>query len=556
MSDYAALRFVLWYDFIIEISGALLVYSSGQEPPNDVSELQGIVADQYRQITHYQSQVSRYEYQIEYLKEQLRLAQALRFARSSEQYADPNDPQGLLFDESQLAQCTDEACGDEQNADPITQVAAHARNARGKRGPLPEYLERVRVEHTLPESELMGPQGEPFVKIGEEVSEQLDIIPAEVRVIQNVRFKYAVKGKEELGVKIAPLPGQPIPKSIATPGLLAHVATSKYCYHLPLYRQEQIWRSLDVNLPRNTLCRWMVQIGEAVQTLIDYQLAEMKQHRHIHVDETPVTVLDEKNKPPNKASHRGWMWVYANHLGVVYDYRPTRAGIHVREVLDEFQGYVQSDAYGGYDGLFTEGSGRTSVGCMAHARRKFVDVQKASAKKNQSPVAATVINLMAKLYHLESQAKKRGLSEQQVYQLRQEKAVPVLKQLHEYLRSKQGSVPPQSLLGKAIAYSLNHFEALKRYSEDGAINIDNNPAERAIKPFTVGRKNWLFCGNSKGAKAAANLLSLIESAKLYNLKPFDYLKYVLTHLPSATTPRQMERLLPLYAREHVPAMKK
>jgi transposase len=502
------------------------------------------------QFTTYQTQIEAYQAQITRLKEQLRLAAANRYGRSSEKYVQENDSQGRLFDEAELAGCQEET----EEAVTVQQVAGHTRTVkRGKRTVLPAYLPRIRMEHTLPEAELTGPEGEVFVKIGEVVSEQLDIIPAQVQVLQQVRFKYAVKGREELGVKIAPLPGRVLGKSMASAGLLAHVATSKYCHHLPFYRQEYIWSSLDVHLPRNSLCRWMMQVGEALQPLIDYQFEEMKQHGHLHVDETPVTVLDEKDKEPDKASHQGYMWVYTNPLGVLFDYQSNRCGEHPQSLLAEFKGYVQSDAYAGYHGLFEDGT-KQSVGCMAHARRKFTDVQKAAGKKKQSPVADTVVKLIAKLYKLEAKAKDEALSEQALYELRQREAIPILDTLKAFLLEKYPKTPPQGLLGKAISYMLNQWEALYRYTEAGILCIDNNPAEQKIRPFAIGRKNWLFHGNTRGAKAAAHLYSLIESAKLYNLKVFDYLKYVFENLPQATTPRKLEQLLPVYAHTHLPKM--
>jgi transposase len=268
--------------------------------PRNLDSARDIIAKQEREITTQQNEITTSKAmadhqakRISLLEALLRLERARRYGRSSEQYADPNDPQGCLFDEGELEACVLE--GSVEDEEETQEVATHTRTVkRGKRGPLPDYLDRERVEHTRPKSALLGPNGECFTKIGEVITEQLDIVPATVRVIEHVRFQYAVKGLDELGVKIAPLPGQPIPKSIATPGLLAHVVTSKYCHHLPLYRQEQIWAGLDVHLPRNTLCRWVIRLGELVQDLVDYQFAEMKQHRHIHVDETRVTVLTEK----------------------------------------------------------------------------------------------------------------------------------------------------------------------------------------------------------------------------------------------------------------------
>ena len=511
--------------------------------------------------------ITKQDHTITILEERVRLLLANRFARSSETYVDPNINQGSLFDEAELAELNpDDMVADDQKT---IEVPAHKRTVnRGKRIALPDYLPRLRVDHELPAEELVGPSGEIFEKIGEIITEQLDIIPAEVQVIENVCFKYAVKGKEELGIKTAKIPKQPIPKSIATSGLLAHVATSKYCYHLPLYRQEQIWQSLDVRLPRNTLSRWMISMGEQAQELVDYLMEEIKLDGYVHADETPVVVLEKK--PPDKNTkqsikiqnliqtdkkHKGYMWLYTNSKGAVFDYQTTRGGEHPARMLEEFTGYLQTDAYSGYD-QFLSSKTIQLVGCFAHARRYFVDVRKAAGKKKKTPTVDYVCKLIGKLYKLEDLAKDEKMGTSEIYTLRQEKSLPILKKLYDYLIDIKPRVPPKSLLGKAVHYTLNHWTELHRYTDSGILNIDNNPAERKIKPFVIGRKNWLFCGNIRGAKAAANLYSLIESAKLFDLKIFDYLKYVFEHLPLADTPRKLEQLLPQYAQAHVPKMKK
>ncbi len=520
-----------------------------------------------REIQTKDQEIQNKNTHIKILEEKLKLAIAQRYVRSSEKFVfvpDNKTPhiQDRLFDEVELQQSDEDTENnaseniDETTAETI-EVPAHTRTVRrGKRVQLPDYLPVVQVHHELSAEALTGPNGETFEKIGEVITKQLDIIPETVQVIEHVCFKYAVKDREELGIKIAPLPKQPIPKSVASAGLLAHVATAKYCYHLPLYRQEKIWESLDVHLPRNSLCRWMIEIGELVQPLIDDLMEEIKLHRHIHADETPVTLVN--NKPttnnPSDNSHQGYMWLYANHKGVVYDYQDSRGGEHPENRLSEFKGYLQTDAYAGYNATLSN-KNIQSVGCFAHARRKFVDIKKSAGKKAKTPVVDHVLSLIGKLYHIESQAKKNELTEAEIYKERQTKAIPILKKLFDYLLTIKPRTPPNSLLGKAVAYSLNHWDALHRYTEDGCLCIDNNPAERLIKPFVIGRKNWLFCGNIRGAKAAANLYSLIESAKLYNLKVFDYLKFVFEKIPTADTPRKLEQLLPQYAKDVVPKIK-
>ncbi len=500
--------------------------------------------EQSHQLNEQSTVITDQADEINYLKEQLRLAKMKLFARSSERFVDPDDPQYQLFDEMPVVET---GVNDEDNQE--TEVSGHKRKRnRGKRASLPGILARVRVEHTLPESELIGPNGEQYEKIGEVISEQLEVIPAQVQVTVNVRFKYAVKGREELGILIAPVANQPIPKSIASASMLAHIAQSKYEYHLPLYRQERIWASLGIDIPRNSMCRWMMEIGKMLEPLNEVMFAQMKSHGHMHVDETPVTVLNKNTK----GSHKGYMWVYANYHGVLYDYRPTRAGSGPMEMLNDYGGYIQTDRYSGYNGLF-DSDKRISVACMAHARRKFTDIQKAYGKASNG-ICNHVLTKMQELYKIEKHAKKNNFSADDILQIRQSKAIPIVDDLHQYLLDKQNTVPPKSGLGKAIAYFLNHYQALRRYADSGIVSIDNNVAERAIKPFAVGRKNWLFCGNTAGAIAAANIYSLIEAVKMYNLKIFDYLKYVFEQLPNTHSQEDLIKLLPVHAQHYLPKM--
>ena len=531
---------------------------------NSLTDAHRKIQDQQFALTRQQSTIEKKDQKIQLLEELVNLLKAQRYHKRSEKFTDPNVKQECFFTEAEL---NDLNPIEEDEQQEVIEVAAHEKQIRrGKRAKLPSYLPTVRIEHELTAEELKGPDGEVFEKIGEVITQQLDVIPASVQVIENVCFKYAVKDREELGVRQAKIKSQPIPKSIASAGLLAQVAEAKFCHYLPLYRQEQIWASLDVHLPRNSLCRWMMKVGELVSPLVEYLMEEIKLHPHIQADETPVIVLEnkenkktKKNKPPpdefpDEKRHQGYMWVYSNCNGVVYDYQDSRSGAHPFEMLSEFKGYLQTDAYSGYNAVLALPDIQ-SVGCMAHARRKFTDIRKAAGKKKKLPVIDRVLNIIGKLYHIESQARKNELSEKAIYQCRQEKALPILKTLYDYLLEIKPKAPPTSLLGKAIAYSLNHWDALCRYTEQGYLSIDNNAAERQIKPFVMGRKNWLFHGNTKGAIAAANLYSLIQSAKLHNLKIFDYLKHVFEQIPSANTPRKLEKLLPQYAKESVQMIK-
>ncbi len=515
-------------------------------------------AQEYKENENiYKEKEAEYKAKIKILEEQLKLALIRKYGRSSEKYVDPEHPQLDLFgDESIKAaqDLLDQSALEDENAE-IT-VPEHSRQAkrRGKRQSLPDCLERFRIEYKMPEEDLVGPNGEIYIKIGEVISEQLDIIPADVRVLQHVRFKYALKNQEELGVKIAAVPLLPIPKSIASAGLLAHMAEAKFRHHLPLYRQEKIWTDLDVNIPRNSMQRWMNTIGEKVQPLLDCLFEEIKSHRHIHADETPVTVLKDENNKEDKNSHKGYMWVYANKNGIIYDYQSSRAGIHPLNNLADFKGFVQCDAFSGYKSL-PKTADIELVGCWAHARRKFTDVQKLAGKNSSSPIADYAVKMIKKLYKIEKNVKENKLPPPLIGKYRRENSVPILDKIKVFLTGKHLKAPPKSAIGKAIYYTLNNWDNLARYTADGVLSIDNNFAERQIKPFVIGRKNWLFHGSSRSARASANIYSLIESAKLYDLKIFDYLKYVFENFPKADTPRKIEQLLPIYAQKHVPKIK-
>ena len=271
---------------------------------------------------------------IEQLKEALQLAKAKRFGFSAESYLDIENPQISLFDEAEVS------VEDDHEESQETVVSTHARKKnKGKREPLPDYLPRETVEHRLSENDLTLDNGLKFEEIGSIESEQLEIIPADIKVIKHVRYKYAVKGYEEHGIKIAPIVGQVIPKSVASNGLLAHIAQSKYAYHLPLYRQQEIWKDLEVNLSRASMSRWMVQLGEMVQPVIDDILEQIKLQPYVQVDETTVRVLDNPSK-----SGKGYMWVYHNKsVGCVFQYKEDRSGLNALEVLEDYQGFVQSD---------------------------------------------------------------------------------------------------------------------------------------------------------------------------------------------------------------------
>ena len=449
------------------------------------------------------------------LEEEKRLARAERFAASSEQH-----PQYALFNEAEQ-EAIDQA-GVEPAADEIT-VPAHSRKV-AKRKPLPKDLPRVVVEHDLENKDCDC--GTEKVRIGTKTSEQLDVIPAQVYVIEHQCHTYKCPCCEDAAPETAPVAVQPIPKSIASPGLLAHVAVAKYDDGLPLYRQTKQFERLGIDLPRQTLARHMVKAGELLAPLVDRFGEYARAYDVMQMDETRVQVLDEDNR---LARSQSWMWVIRggppDRPVIRFDYDPSRAGSVAARLLEGYQGYLQTDGYKAY-GQVLSTPGIEGLGCWAHARRRFVKAQQA-APKGKSGKAQQVLSWIGKLYALEKQWQLLDPKIRQ--QNRQAQSKPILEKIAIW--SAKQNVNPQSLLGRAISYLQGEWPRLVVYLEDGRLNIDNNRVENAIRPFALGRKNWLFSQSVEGAGASAALYSVIETARANNVNTYTYLKHLFTELP-------------------------
>jgi transposase len=471
------------------------------------------------------------------LREYIRLLKHQRFGRKSEQ---SSDEQIRLFNE---AESTAEDAGDEEDASIL--VEAHTRKKRGRK-PLPDWIPRVEILHDLPdEQKVCGEDGTALERIGEEVCEQLEFIPAKLRVLRHVRPKYACP-RCRTGIHTAPLPPQPIPKGLASPTLLAHIAVSKYADGLPLYRQETMFRRLGIDLPRASLANWMVKTGELVQPLLNLLRDELLASGFVQCDETRYQVLKE---PGKAATSQSYLWVqHAPGPGIVlYDYDASRSAEVPKRLFAGFEGVLQTDGYEGYGAIGRE-PGITHVGCWAHARRKFdeaLKAQRSSTKKKRSLKESKALQGLAfiqKLYKIERQIQEKPPDERRW--LRQERSRPVMEKLRAWLTDAIPRVPPQSLTGKALAYLDSQWPKLVRVLDDGRIPLDTNGVENAIRPFVIGRKNWLFADTVRGAEASANLYSVIETAKRSGLEPFAYLRLVLEALPGAKTLADVEELLP------------
>ena len=492
--------------------------------------------------TRYQHQIKGLQVEIALLEEKVRLLTAQLFGRKSEKrVAADGSYQKPLFDEAEEGgEEKEEAPGEE-----TVTVAPHERKKRGRR-PLPEFLPRREVVHDLADEEKVCGCGATLERIGEETSEQLEMIPAKLEVIRHVRPKYACRaceGVESEGgaVRIAPVAAQLIPRSMATPSLLAHVLVTKFADAVPFYRQESQFRRLGIDIPRATMCHWLTQVAERSQGLLAALIREQWDGPLIQADETPLQVLKE---PGRAATTKSYMWLFRGgprgRPVVVYQYHPSRGQEVAARYLEGYEGVVQTDGYAGYDFL-DKWPKVVHAGCWAHARRKFADVVRARGKESKGTGNADrALEFIRQLYAVEATARKQELSPANLWQKRQEESRPVLKDFEKWLRDKESQTPPKGLLGQAIRYTLNQWPRLVRYLDDAQVGLDNNAAENALRPFVVGRKNWLFAGNPRGAAAGALMYSLIETAKANSLEPSAYLRYVFDVLP--TTPDEPEAL--------------
>lgn len=485
----------------------------------------------YRMLVESQAELASYKLRYANLLEEIRLAKQYRFGSSSEK----NILQSDLFDEAGIELPAEVQ---EQLSDEI-EIRSHIRKKHPARRPLPAYLPREVILHDIPDVEKVCHCGEHLVRIGEEISEQLKYIPAKISVIQHIRPKYACKPCQE-NVKIAAMPTLLLPKSIATPELVAHVIISKYCGHLPLYRQEAMWQRMEIDMPRSSLCGWILKTAELCEPLVILLKQNIVAYNYVQVDETTAQVLNEIGRDNHTKSY---MWVYrggGDKPSIVYEYQETRGGYHAQQFLTGFKGYLQSDAFSGYNWALKDNN-IISVGCHAHARRPFAELAKSNKNSGLSHEA---LKFYRKIYAVEKDARENKLSAEMRYQLRQEKSVPILVAFKKWLDHHLLKTSEQGSIGKAIRYCLSHWNELNNYLKDGRIEIDNNLIENAIRPFALGRKNWLFNASPSGAKAGAIFYSLIETCKANNVEPYKYFCSMLHRIRLCKTEDDYRKLLP------------
>jgi len=523
--------------------------------PDDPIQLKTLLLDERRQhervVTQHEQAtaqhvqvIAQYEVTVASQQRTIRqqehaIAQLLRrLMGPTQERVDPD--QLMLFDAADLEQLARELKQDEQTAteSDAADAAGNGKPRRGAHGRrrLPAHLPREQVMHELPEAERRCPCcGEPRREIGRETSEQIEYIPATLKVIEHVRVKYACRRCEE-HVTIASKPPQPIDKGLPGPGLLAQTVLAKYGDHLPLYRQEDILSRHGVVIRRSTLCAWIAAVAELCRPLYERMCQLVLLAKVLHTDDTTVKLLD----PMLGHARTARFWAYvgdARHPYSVYDFTTSRQRDGPAKFLKNFAGYLQADAYGGYDGIYLDSKGAiVEVACWTHCRRYWWE-----ARTTDSRRAHEALSYIARLYQLESEF--AGAASDQRRALRQQHALPILREFRQWIDQQLGTLLPKSPIAQACTYTVNQWDALVRYTEDGDLSIDNNISERTVKIPAIGRKNWLFVASETGGHRAAILFSLVASCKANQVEPFAYLRDIFTRLPDQPA-ESLDELLP------------
>ena len=495
---------------------------------NAVQQVQADKTILQEQLRHKEQDLHAKDCKIKALTLELAYHKRLKFSAKTEAFTAQQRDLFLESEQSDLAAMQAELAQ-------LSPSTTPRKSSQTGRKALPAELPRI-VHHHEPESCTCGHCGKDLIKIGEDISEQLDVEPARFFVHQHIRPQYACRACET--VTAAAIPAAVIDGGLAAPGLLAWVVIQKYLDHLPLYRIEQISTRHGVGIARSTLAEWVGRIGVALQPLSERLAELLKQGQVLHADETPVPLLD----PGNGKTKRAYLWAYRSNVLedkpaiIVFDFQSGRGGCHAQAFLKDWQGHLMVDDYAGYKALFALGI--TELACLAHARRKFFDLHAA----NSHPVAAEALTRIASLYHIEAEGKNDHIEQRQ--QRRQTQTLPRLQDMHAWLIHTRQQTADGSSLAKAIDYSLKRWSAIERYANSGHLPIDNNPIENAIRPIAIGKKNWLFAGSVRAGKQAAAIQSLLATAKANGIEPLAWLKATLEKLPTHPNSR-IDELLPL-----------
>lgn len=502
--------------------------STPTDVPHEAAPAADAVQELHELIQRLQGEIRFDKTRNEALNFEIARLKRWRFGTSSESL--DNTTQAVLFD----AIVADTALEDRAAQDEVKKpppAAPHAKR-QAVRQALPAGLPRVERHHEIEATHCAC--GQALKRIGQEVTEQLDCVPAQFFVLRHIRGKYACACCQTL--QAAPMPTQMIDKGIPAPGLLAQVVVAKHDDHLPLYRQTEIYARSGVHIPRSSMAQWIGICGVRLTPLAEALRDFIVGHGVVHADETPIKLL----APGKGKTSRAYVWVYRTtnfvaQRAVLYDFSTGRGGENARRVLQGFAGTLVSDDFSGYHALQSQGV--TAALCMAHARRKLLEAH----QFNGSEIAGHAVALIARLYEVERQARELEPEARRLW--RQQHAKPVAEALHTWLSEQRQKLAKADVTAKAIDYSLSNWRGLTRYIDDGHVPIDNNAAENAVRPLAVGRKNWLFVGSQQAGERAAVVLSLIESAKLNGHDPWAYLKDVFERLPTLKQ-RDLAQLLP------------
>jgi len=506
---------------------------------NYISELKTCYEQQIKEL-----KTNVIEYQNKYIeiKERYDLLIYKRFARSAEQLIADGKQPSLFTEETEESKVPVP-----EETDTITEVKSHKRKKLGRKA-LDHNIPREEQIIDIPEEAKICACGAKLTKIGAESNEKLHIIPPRIFVKKTIRPKYACRsceGTESEGqqtVRIAPVEPTIIPRSIVSPSLLSTIMIQKYEDHLPFYRQEIQFERIGATVSRQDMCNWQQQAYANVLPLFELLKKTVKSGPVLQMDETAVQVMGEEGRSDLQKSY---MWLARGgppgKTVVLYTYRETRAAYHAKALLEGYTGYLQTDGYEGYDAAVRDMSGIVHVGCFAHARRKFFEASKAT-KKPQS--AEEGMKFIRKLYHIENEMRDQYKDEKTFLVERKKHAEPVLNDFKTWLIKRNEEVPSTLLLGQAIRYSLSQWDKMTAYLESPYLTPDNNACENAIRPFVLGRKNWLFNKSPKGAESSCGMFSLIETAKQNGLVPWDYLNTLFERAPYAFSSEDWEKLLP------------
>ena len=519
--------------------------------PKDVNSLTNLVLELRDQINDLQSDVTTKDAKIDHqsnyidqLVEAIALAKQQYFGSRSQKVDTSSSQLSWLFNEAE-AIAENDADHDDGSGDDKKQTAPRKRRSGGRK-PLPDHFPIIEIIHTLDEADCHCNHCQGQLKeLGSKISKQVELIPMTIKVIHHIKKTYHCPHCKQ-GIKAAKLPPQPIPGSMASPGAIACVVGNKYVNGTPLYRQEKDLQRHGLPITRSTLASWMIKAGILIQPLINLMNDRLLIYDIICMDETRCQVLKEPGKTPQS---RSYMWVRRggppDQTIILFDYAPSRSQQVPIDLLDDYSGYLQVDGYTGYDKVIKDNA-LIRVGCWAHVMVKFKDAFKVQAKLKRKKTSLTLqaINFIKALYAIEDETDAGDFTVQQRYALRQARSKPLLDQIRKWLTKHLPVVVKQSALGKAMHYMNDEWDTLTVYVNDGRLRPDNNLVENAIRPFVIGRKNSLFSDTVSGAKASANLYSLIETAKANGLEPFAYLKHVVTELPKATCVEDIEALLP------------